>query len=242
MFFPREMTEVELIVPSKDLLAVAKVLSGHGVFHQVDSTYLGLENLGPNTWQEKAANYSAMERRIQTILQTLGLAENYSGSTDFESMVDLESIRPAVERIEGDVRGTNEQLNAEKKRLEQLESQLHQLEPIADVNVEVGALRNSNFLYSTLGVIPAANVSRLETSLSRVPHVFFTLREDSQKPVVWLLGPRSNADVIERAVKSAYLNPLALPDEFQGTPAQITASIRKAIDASRQQISELTAR
>ena len=156
MFFPREMTEVDLIVPSKDLLAVAKVLSGHGVFHQVDSTYLGLENLGPNTWQEKAANFSAMERRVQTILQTLNLDENYAGSTDFENIVDLEAIRPRVEQIEEEVKGTNDQLNAEKKRLEQLESQLHQLEPIADVNVEVSGLRDSNFLHSILGVLPAA--------------------------------------------------------------------------------------
>ncbi|HSL42610.1 MAG TPA: V-type ATPase 116kDa subunit family protein [Anaerolineales bacterium] len=242
MFFPREMTEVELIVPSKDLLAVAKVLSGHGVFHQVDSTYLGIENLGPNTWQETAANYSVLERRIQTIQQTLNLADDFSGSTDFETMVDLEAVRPKVERIEEEVKGTNEQLNAEKKRLELLESQLHQLEPIADVNVEVGGLRNSNFLHSTLGIIPAANVSRLETSLSRVPHVFFTLREDSQKPVVWLLGPRANADIIDRAAKSAYLNPLILPEEFEGTPAQITTALRKAIDASKQKISELSSR
>lgn len=239
MFFPREMAEVELIVPSKDLLAVAKVLSGHGVFHQVDSTYLGLENLGPNTWQEKAAGFSTMERRIQTILQTLNLADDHPGSTDFDNLVDLEAVRPKVERIEEDVKGTNDQLNAEKKRLEVLESQLRQLEPIADVNVEVGGLRNSNFLHSTLGVIPAANVSRLETSLSRVPHVFFTLREDSQKPVVWLLGPRSNADIIDRAAKSAYLDPLNLPEEFSGTPAQITASIRQAIETSKQKISEL---
>ncbi|MGZ9167122.1 MAG: hypothetical protein ACXW4U_18280, partial [Anaerolineales bacterium] len=242
MFFPKEMTEVELIVPSKDLLAVAKVLSGHGVFHQVDSTYLGLENLGPNTWQEKAASYSMMERRIQTILQTLGLAEEYSGSNDFESMVDLDAIRPAVDRIEEEVKTTNDQLNAEKKRLEQLESQLRQLEPIADVNVEVSRLRNSTHLHSILGVIPAANVSRLETSLSRVPHVLFTLREDSQKPVVWLLGPRGNSDIIDRAAKSAYLDPLTLPEEFEGTPAEITASIRQAIEASKQKISELTSR
>jgi len=242
MFFPKEMTEVELIIPSKDLLAVAKVLSGHGVFHQVDSTYLGLENLGPNTWQEKAAGYSTMERRIQTILQTLNLAEEYSRSRDFVSMVDLETIRPAVERIEEEVKTTNDQLNAEKKRLEQLESQLRQLEPIADVNVEVSRLRHSTHLHSILGIIPAANVSRLETSLSRVPHIFFNLREDSQKPVVWLLGPRSNSDIIDRAAKSAYLDPLILPEEFHGTPAEITASIRKAIDASKQKISDLNSR
>ena len=242
MFFPREMKEVELIVPSKDLLAVAKVLSGHGVFHQVDSTYLGLENLGPNSWQEKASGYSTMERRIQTIQQTLNLADDYSGSTDFETIVDLEAIRPKLERIEEDVKGTNDQLNTEKKRLEQLESQLRQLEPIAEVDVEVSGLRNSNFLHSTLGIIPAANVSRLQTSLSRIPHVFFTLREDSQKPVVWLLGPRSNADIIDRAAKSAYLDPLTLPEEFSGTPAQISTSIRQAIEAAKQKISDLTSR
>ncbi|HET9591165.1 MAG TPA: V-type ATPase 116kDa subunit family protein [Anaerolineales bacterium] len=239
MFFPKEMTEVELIVPSKDLLAVAKVLSGRGIFHQVDSTYLGLENLGPNVWQERAASYSALERRIQTILQTLNLEEKYLGSTDFESMADLDAVRPAVDRIEEEVKRTSDQLNAEKKRLEQLESQLHQLEPIADINVEVGGLRKSEHLYSILGIIPAANVSRLETSLSRVPHVFFTLREDSQRPVVWLLGPRGNFDIIDRAAKSAYLNPLILPEEFEGTPAQITAEIRKAIEASKQKIAEL---
>jgi V/A-type H+-transporting ATPase subunit I len=242
MFFPREMTEVELIVPSKDLLAVAKVLSGRGVFHQVDSTYLGIENLGPNSWQEKGASYSVMERRIQTILQTLNLAEDYSGSNEFETMVDLESIRPAVERIEEDVKGTNDQLNAEKKRLEQLESQLHQLEPIADVNVEVNGLRNSTFLHSIIGIIPAANLSRMETSLSRVPHVLFTLREDTQKPVVWLLGPRSNSDIIERAAKSAYLNPMTVPEEFEGTPAEMTAAIRKAIEASKQKIADMTSK
>ena len=239
MFFPRAMSEVELIVPSKDLLAVAKVLSGHGVFHQIDSTYLGLENLGPSNWQEKAATYSTLERRIQVIMQTLNVEEEYSGSSDFDSMADYDTVNSAVERIEEDVKKTSDQLSAEKKRLEQLESHLHQLEPIADINVEVGALRKSTYLHSILGVIPAANVGRLQTSLSRVPHVFFNLRDDSQKPVVWLLGPRSNSDIIDRAAKSAYLDPLTLPEEFDGTPAQIATSIRKAIEASKQKISEL---
>jgi V/A-type H+-transporting ATPase subunit I len=239
MFFPKAMTEVELIVPSKDLLSVTNVLGSRGVFHQIDSTYLGLENLGPGTWQEKAASYSALERRIQVILQTLNLEEEYSSSS-FNSSVDLDVIRSALERVEADVKQVSDQLAAEKKRLEQLESQLDQLEPIADINVEVGALTKSRHLYSVLGILPAANVSRLETSLSRVPHVFFVLREDPQKPVVWLLGPRSNSDVIDRAVKSAYLNPLILPEEFTGTPLQVTESIRRSIEASRQEISKFS--
>lgn len=241
MFFPEPMTEVELIVPSKDLLAVTKVLGKHGVFHQIDSTYLGLENLGPSTWQETAASYSTLERRIQALVQSLDLKEEYSGGADLDSIAELEPLQVAVDRIEEEVKATSDQLSEEKKKLDQLESQLHQLEPIADANVDVGALSQSNYLYSVLGILPAENVSRLQTSLSRVPHAFFTLREDPKRPVVWLLGPRSNSDMIDRAVKSAYLNPLTLPEEFQGTPAQINAALRKAIEASKQKISELNA-
>ncbi len=239
MFFPESMTEVELIVPSKDLLAVTKVLGNRGVFHQIDSTYLGLENLGPNTWQEKAAAYSTLERRIQVIMQNLNLEEKYSGPSNVDSIAELEPLQAAVDRIEGEVKSTSDQMAAEKKTLEQLESQLNQLEPIAETNVNIGALRKSNYLHSVLGILPAENVDRLQTSLSRVPHAFFTLREDPKRPVVWVLGPRSNSDVIDRAVKSAYLNPLTLPEEFEGSPAQVTESIRKAIENSKRKISEL---
>lgn len=239
MFFPKEMTEVELIIPSKDLVAVTRVLSGRGVFHQLDSTYLGIESVGPTEWQEKAGNYSTLERRVQGILQTLGLPEEYPARTDAESMIDLEVLRPAIEKIDEDVKSTGDQLTSERKRLELYESQLRQLEPIAHINYEVGALRKSPFLHSILGVVEADKVERLQTSLGRVPHVFFTLKDDPKKPIVWLLGPRSASDNLERAAKSAFLNPLSLPDELNGTPEQISNTLRKEIEASKQKISEL---
>jgi len=241
MFFPKAMTEIELIIPSKDLVPVTKVLSGRGVFHQLDSTYLGMENTGPSAWQEKAGNYSTLERRVQGIFQTLGLAEEYPAKADADSMVEMEALRSKVDRIDGDVKVSGDQLVSEKKRLELLESQLRQLEPIAHVNYEVGALRKSNFLHSILGVIEADKVERLQTSLSRVPHVFFTLTDDPKKPIVWLLGPHSASDNLDRAAKSAFLNPLSLPDELNGTPEKITATLKKEAEASRQKISELEA-
>ena len=239
MFFPKAMTEVELILPAKDLVAVTKVLGSRGSFHQIDSTYLGVESLGPNTWQEKAASYSTLERRIQAIMQTLGLEESYSGSPSIDATIDLSAVQAAVERIEAEVKATGDQLNSEKKNLEQFESQLHQLEPIADLNVDVGALRNSKYLYSVPGIMPKDSISRLETSLARVPHVFLNLRDDPKKPVVWVLGPRSNSDVIDRAIRSAYLNPLTLPEEFEGTPSEITKQLSNAIETSKQKIAEL---
>src|SRR5690348_4515910 len=148
MFFPKAMTEVEVIVPAKDLVAVTKVLGSRGNFQQIDSTYLGLENLGPSTWLEKAASYSALERRIQVIAQNLNLSEEYAGPLKADSNGDFDALQAGVDRIEAGVKSTVDQMLAEKKKLEQMENQLQQLQPISDLDFEIGALRNSTYLYS----------------------------------------------------------------------------------------------
>jgi V/A-type H+-transporting ATPase subunit I len=90
-----------------------------------------------------------------------------------------------------------------------------------------------------IGVMPIANMDRLQTSLARVPHVFLTLRSDSSKPVVWLAGTKANSDVFERAARSAYLDPMSLPDGYNGTPAKIIESLHKTIEETQQKIVEL---
>jgi V/A-type H+-transporting ATPase subunit I len=241
MFFPKAMYELELIVPSKDLLGVMKVLSGHGVFHQSESGYPALESETgtPNTWQDKASAYAALERRVQSVLQTLAIEENQPLSIDFQDVVELEAVTPILESIEGEVKQTSDQLAEERKRLEQLESTLRQLEPVADINLDISSLRNSHYLFSTLGVMPAANVERLQTSLARVPHVFLTLRADPKNPVVWLAGTQTNTDILERAARSAYLNPLSLPQSYEGTPEEIIKLLHKEVEIGKQRISEL---
>jgi V/A-type H+-transporting ATPase subunit I len=244
MFFPKAMSEMELIVPSKDLLGVMKVISGHGVFHQTDSNYPQLNQAGgaPNTWQERAAAYAILERRVQTLMQTLGIEEGRPLSTDFTDVVEIDTVTPELERIEADVKGTTDELAATQRRSDEIQSTLRQLEPVAGVDLNLTSLRKSHFMISMLGLMPAANVGRLQTSLARVPHTFLILRQDSQKPVVWLAGTQSNADVIDRAARSAYLEPLALPDNYEGTPNQIIESLNRELDEVRHRVDQLKTR
>jgi V/A-type H+-transporting ATPase subunit I len=239
MLFPREMTELELIVPSKDLLAVTRVLSQYGVFHQTDSNYPGVASGSANTWQETAGQYSSLERRIQTAMQALNIDEGLPPATDYEAMVDIDKLRERVEQIEGEVRSTSDELSEQRKRLESLETILHQLEPVEEVDIDISTLRDSRYMYSTLGLMPAANMDRMQTSLARVPHVFLTLRSDPSRPVVWLAGPKSNTDVLDRAARSAYLDPLNLPTDYQGTPGEIIKSLRNTLESTQRRIDEL---
>jgi V/A-type H+-transporting ATPase subunit I len=237
------MSEIELIVPARDLLAVTKVLSNEGVFQQADSTYLGLENGGKSakdtTWQSRASAYASLERRVQNILQSLGVDEGYPPAQDSDQMVDLEGVQKEVEIIEQEVRESNEKLASEHKQQEQWNAMLSQMEPVADVDLDVSVLRNPRYLFAQLGTIPTANIARMQTSLARIPHVFFELRQDPQNAVVWLAGARQNSDILERAARSAYLNPVNLPDSYQGTPADIIRAIRADIEQSKKRVGGL---
>jgi V/A-type H+/Na+-transporting ATPase subunit I len=244
MIFPQAMTEIELIVPTRDLLAVTQVLSREGIFQQADSSTLGLNNDAggrkkDGTWNERAAAYASLERRIQTTMQALGIDEGYPPKADFEGLVDLDTIRPTIEQSEQAVKNVSDQLSDLHKQHEQMESILSQMEPVKDVDLDISMMRNPRYLFSVLGTMPNENMDRMQTSLSRVPHVFLVLRPDAHRPVVWLAGSMKNSDILDRAARSAYLNPVSLPDDYQGTPEQIISTLRENMRRTDERIANL---
>jgi V/A-type H+-transporting ATPase subunit I len=240
MFYPQAMTEIDLIIPAKDLLAVTNVLAGQGVFHQIDASYLSseTESDSADSWQNKAVTYGGLERRVLVAMQTLSVEEGPPLAADRAPMIGIEVVRPLVEQIEREVQKASEQLAGDQKRLEQLESYLHQLEPVASVDLDISTLRKSHYIFTMLGTIPVVNLERLRMSLARIPFVLLTLRQDRQNAVVWLAGTRRNADVLSRAARSAYLNPLDLPDVHRGTPSEVIQSLHTAIERAQEHIAE----
>jgi V/A-type H+-transporting ATPase subunit I len=240
MFYPQEMTEIELIVPEKDALAVTGTLADQGVFHQADAGYLSSEVAsGPaSDWRAKSATYAALERQLLAAMKALSVKEGEPPPSGSASMVEVEAVRPTAERLEQEVEGVIKELADKQTQLEQLQGYIRQLEPIAEVNVEVSALRNLRYVFSMLGTMPVDNVERLRTSLARIPFVLLTLRQDSRQAVVLLLGTQRDADILERAARSAYLNPMDLPDDYHGTPREIAEALSADVDRIQQHIAE----
>jgi V/A-type H+-transporting ATPase subunit I len=240
MFYAREMTEIELVVPERDVLAITAVLAGGGVFHQIDASYLSSKTgLGSaDEWRDRASALAALERQLLSAMNTLGVEEGSPRPTDLASTTDIEATRSTAGQLEGEVQQVIEELADEQKTQQQLEHYVEQLEPLLSANIEVSALRDQRYVFSMLGTMPADHVERLRTSLARIPFVLLTLHQDSQQAVVLLFGTRQNADILERAARSAYLNPLSLPDMYRGTPREIVASLRTSIEQTREQITE----
>ena len=241
MFYPQEMSEIEIIVPTKDLIPVTKVLSGQGIFNQTDVNYLGndKENSQPNLWQEKAAVYSALERRIQSILASLDIPDKNPLNHNYGDLANLEKVQGIVNEIEHQVKGTVEQINFETKQIDHFNSLLQQIEPLKEIDIDFSQLRNSRYIYSTLGMMPPENVDRLRTSLSRIPFVFYKLNLNNQKTVVWIATSKENTDTLNRAVRSAYFDPIHLPEDQKGTPIEIISTLKEGISSSKAKIGSL---
>ena len=238
MIFSESMTEIEIIVPTKDMLQVTKLLANQGIFHQADASYLNSQTGMDSTdsIREQAGAYASLERRIQANMQTLGLEEGEPEKDEKLSMLEIDTARRTVDQIEQDIKHVNSQLAEHRKKLEQFQNYISQLEPISDTDLDIGFLQQSRYVYSMLGVVPSANLDRMQTSLSRIPNVLIPLRKDRQNAVVWLAGSRQNADILDRAAKSAYLNPLELPEIHAGTPAEVINSFRTSIQQTQEQI------
>jgi V/A-type H+-transporting ATPase subunit I len=239
MFYPQEMTEIEIIVPERDALAVTRELADQGIFHQLDASYLSSE-AGTNStdaWQAQSAAYTALERRLVSIMQALDVEEGPLPPADQSPTIEVEEVRSDVEQLEREVTVALKDLNEEQKKLEQLKDYLQQLAPVSDIDIDVSTLRDPRYTFSMLGIMPTDSVERLQTSLARIPFVLVTLRQDSRRSVVWLLGTQRNADILDRAARSAYLNPLSLPGAYRGTPSQIMEAIQADIEHLQRQIS-----
>jgi V/A-type H+-transporting ATPase subunit I len=240
MFFPQEMTQIRLIIPAGELFTVTKELANQEVFHQIDAHYFSSEEMpgSRNSWNEDAVTYASLENRILSLMQALDLGEGSPPSIPWTTMMEIEAARKIIEQVDREVRKAQEALIDEQKRLEQFQNILTQLEPIAGTDLDLDVLRNPAYTHSIVGIIPNANIDRLKTSLEHIPFVFLTLRQDEQRAVVWLSGTKQDAEVLDRAARSAYLNPLRLPEDYQGTPSEIINLVQADMDRSQQVITE----
>jgi hypothetical protein len=80
MLYAREMTQIDLVVPERDVIAITEVLATEGIFHQIDASYLSSQaGLGSaDEWRDRASALAATERQLLTMMNTLGVDEGSS--------------------------------------------------------------------------------------------------------------------------------------------------------------------
>ncbi len=239
MFKPQSMEKVELIIPEHQVVRTTEALAASGVFHPIPSTQITVRTpaRGIDEWQAWTADLVALEHRILVVMEELKISEG-PPPTQTPHIIEPQVAQRDIERLELEAENPIRELEAAQRRLTQLQKYVSQLAPIADLDADLGSLRDLRYTFVMLGSMPIANVERLENSLEHTPFVLVTLRREGHLATVMLFGLQEDAAVLNRAARSAYLNPLMLPEDYRGTPAQTIAALQAGIERTQQHIAE----
>ena len=233
------MEKIELIIPEHQVVRATEALAASGVFHHTPSTQLTLRtpSRSIDEWQAWTTDLITLERRVLIVMEELKISEG-KPPAETPHIVEPRVAQRDIERLEHEAETPVHELEAAQRRLTQLQKYVSQLTPIADLDVDLGTLRDLHYTFVMLGSIPTANVERLESSLEHIPFVLVTLRHEGHLATVMLFGLQQDAPVLNRAARSAYLNPLVPPDDYRGTPAQAITALQAGIERTRQHIIE----
>ena len=225
MLQSQTMSKVELVAPEEDVIRVTETLAVSGVFHPVYGEGIaGGEDTTDNGWREWAAGFADLERRILVLMESLGVA---AGAPPVKAphLINLAVAKLDVQHLENEVQVYLRQLREAQQHLKDLDQYVTQLEPLAELDVDLGMLRNLQHIFVLPGAMPLDNLERLRTSLEHTPFELIILDRADYLASVLLFGAQQDAVILERAARSAYLHPVHIPAEYRGTPAQALKSI-----------------
>jgi len=252
MFTPDRLVDVSIFVGENDVEAVSAALMREGALHlEAQDT----EQWAPAPrWAELADVYRAMVARLEDVRDALGLDAH-------ASVVDIERARPLAPsdaarddtltvfdprptrdrldlesdllRFEARVGGWQDEASAAQAAVTDLTLAARQLELLAPLEAPVEDLRTLRHEHITIGTLPAENVARVAAALFQVPFVLLPLERRGARTLVAAATAAEDAHVLDRALRSAFFEPVELPAHVTGRPPEALATVRADLEAAR---------
>jgi len=243
MLAPVEMSEVDIFVPEGDVDAVAQTVARLGVLHLQDSQSLGSWGEGMDTeWLGRVSAYATHERRVEELLDRMdveGQPQPWEGKLSPAS--DLVAVEEELREFESEVHGLLQRRADLERELEHWELVARSLSILAPLSVSISDLRQCELLHLIAGTIPTENLARLEASLFRIPYAIIPVHRYNGRALVFGFCAHRDAPILERALQSAFLEPLALPEELGGTPQEALSEASQRLESVRRELTALQA-
>lgn len=225
MFTPAKMSEVDIFVYDEQIEAVAMAIARFGALHLAEDKALGQWATGGSTeWSGRASQYAQQERRLLDLLAQLDLEPQAVPIPDeLDLRRDVSRCEASLSGIEERVGALREQEATLRRALERWTLVSHSMDRLAPLWIRLSELRQLQHLHLVAGTIPTENMARLEASLFRIPYSLIPVHRYGDRSLVFAFCAQEHAPILDRALESAFLEPLALPEEYSGT-AQETLS------------------
>jgi len=227
MLAPEPMLETNLFVLEPDLEVVTNALARMEALHLEDAVPEGWTP--PPEWTELANRYSGLTLRLTEMLVALQLkpGAGTDAVSDLHPTHDWRDIEAEASALEIRVQSWQRRLKEAEQEAEKLKLGESQVELLLPLDVPVEDLRGLQYQTVTLGIMPAGNVPRVAEALFQIPFVLIPLQTQKDRTLVLAASSTDNAAILDRALKSAFFEPIALPPEALGRPEQALEALKR---------------
>jgi V/A-type H+/Na+-transporting ATPase subunit I len=239
MFAPEPMCEANFFVLEPDIEAVTAAIARMEIFQLEDAAPEGWAT-SPE-WTRLADRYNSLSLRLGEMLSSLGRppAQEDVFHLDLRPRHDESAIEERCAALEAKIQPWHKHLQEAQQELERLGTSQSQVELLMPLDVPVENLRQLQYQTVTVGLMPAENVSRVAAALFQIPFTLVPLENRKDRTMVLAASSQANAAILDRALKSAFFEPIPLPPEALGRPTQAVETLRHKSGEVKERIREL---
>jgi len=225
IFAPEPMVEANLFVLDPDVEVVTTVLARMEV--------LQLEEIVPEGWTPSpewtglASRYSSIVVRLKEMLKVLDCKVIPAPDGDLHPARDWLDIEARVTDLESKVQPLEQRLKETEQESERLKLSESQVQLLLPLDVPVEDLRHLQYQIVTVGIMPSENVPRVAEALFQIPFILIPLQSRKDRTLLLAACAIDNAAILDRALKSAFFEPIPLPPEALGRPAEALESLKR---------------
>jgi V/A-type H+-transporting ATPase subunit I len=233
------MCQVNIFLPAEDVEAATRALAGLEALHLRQAHSEDWTGGSPR-WAQLVDQYSEQRQQVRELMQLLGIEiPQKPPAGPLESIGGEEETGELLERIGGEVRGWQENKEQTERRGRSLRHLVREMRILSPLEIQVEAIRRPRFLHWIVGTMPRENLDTLRLILFRVPFVIVPVGQEDDRVLVVAATDMEHREVLERAMRGAFLDPLPLPEGIGGVPAEVLPELQKRLEESESKLTEL---
>ncbi|TAK32738.1 MAG: hypothetical protein EPO21_14720 [Chloroflexota bacterium] len=217
------MQRVSLLVLDDELLPTLGRLGELGALQVIDAPSLKgwPDGIRRPDVDRLVAEYERLSDQMRRVVGTLGLtiSPDLLRPATLAPQQMVAQVEADLSELDGEVQRLLDERSAIADQLERLEVVVLQLELLEPLDIDLAELRTLRFLYVTAGLLPVENLSRLEQSLSEVPHLLLRLGRSERRWRVIVFAPRTRQQAVDAALRGAFLERTEIPNDVSGLPS-----------------------
>jgi V/A-type H+-transporting ATPase subunit I len=158
---------------------------------------------------------------------------------DLDPAKDIYPLEERTERLRGQVSPLLKNVQEVSDQLTNLKEYRQNLELLAPAGLSPGTLAGLRLAYLAPGWLPRENLLRLEQALEHLHHALIPLVQEETRVLVLVAGLATDREILDRALKGAFFEPLSLPPAATGSLNETLADLKEQIlarETSRQQL------